>query len=264
MRHLVVGWMLLAVAMAPGTPPPRQDLNPIEEVMLDMAPNSFDDQYRGCSRLMEKKLRDLNRTEFANNSVYAQAWAAATIEWRNRRGHVPVPPRLRPEQAVAIMAYTAPVPLHRTFNRAVRQAGRSLQDYMDNFHFKVLHFLLTQALSTLRDAWPRRCHQVYRGVQGVLFTARRGDTVRFGHFTSTSLHRDSTTAFGQDTFFSVWTCYGIAIRNFSFFPMEEEILIPPFEMFKVTGVTREGDKATIKLESQDVHSEHNCEFLKGE
>ncbi|NXW11351.1 NARE ribosyltransferase, partial [Fregetta grallaria] len=262
MEHLALGLVLLAGTLAAGSPLCRRDLDPIKEVALDMAPTSFDDQYRGCSRMMEEELEELNRTEFANNSIYAEAWTHAATEWRSRRGRIPQPPALRPEQAVALLAYTLQGPLHRAFNAAVREAGRSRREYLGAFRFKTLHFLLSEALRALRDARPRRCHRVYRGVRGIRFTARHSQSVRFGHFTSASLRNESTLPFGQDTFFLVETCYGVPIRDFSFFPEEEEVLIPPFESFEVTNVTRERDRALIQLRSQDALSTYNCELVK--
>ncbi|NXK15361.1 NARE ribosyltransferase, partial [Herpetotheres cachinnans] len=262
MEHLVLGLVLLAGTLAAGIPLHQQDLNPIKEVALDMAPTSFDDQYRGCSRMMEEELQELNHTEFANNSIYAKAWTLAAAEWRSRRGRVPQAPALPPEQAIALLAYTEQGPLHQAFNVAVREAGGSRREYLDAFQFKVLHFLLSEALRTLRDARPRRCHHVYRGIHGIRFTAQQHQSIRFGHFTSTSLRYESTLPFGQDTFFSVETCYGVPIRDFSFFPEEEEVLIPPFETFKVTDIAHDGDKALIQLRSQDVLSTYNCELVK--
>ncbi|XP_064306931.1 GPI-linked NAD(P)(+)--arginine ADP-ribosyltransferase 1-like [Phalacrocorax carbo] len=175
----------------------RQDLDPVKELALDMAPTSFDDQYRGCSHMMEEELEEINCTNFANNSVYAEAWTQAATEQRSWQSCVPQMLVLWPEQAVAC------------------------------------------------------------------FTARHNQTICFGHFTSASLRNESTLPFGRDTFFSVETCYGIPIRDFSFFPEEEEVLIPPFERFEVTDVAHDGDRALIHLRSQDVLSTYNCELVKG-
>ncbi|NXV23740.1 NARE ribosyltransferase, partial [Cepphus grylle] len=266
MEQLVLGLVLLAGNLAAGNPLHWQDREPIKEVALDMAPTSFDDQYQGCSRMMEEELEELNSTEFANNWIYAKAWTQAAAEWRSRWDRVPQPPALRLEQAVALMAYTLEQPLqgplYKAFNVAVREAGRSREAYLSTFHFKVLHFLLSEALRTLRDAQPHRCYRVYRGVQGIRFTARRQQSVRFGHFTSTTLQENMIRPFGQDTFFSVDTCYGVPIRSFSFYPDEEEVLIPPFESFEVTNVTRVGDRAFIQLRSQATFSTYNCEWVK--
>ncbi|NXF41170.1 NARE ribosyltransferase, partial [Nyctibius bracteatus] len=261
MEHLVLGLVLLAGTLATSNPQHQRDLDAVKEVALDMAPTSFDDQYRGCSRVMEQELEELNRTEFTNNSVYAQAWTLAAAEWRSRRGRVPQLPALQPEQAVALLAYTLHGPLHGAFNAAVREAGRSRGHYLGSFSFKALHFLLSEALRALRDARPR-CHRVYRGVRGIRFTARHGQAVRFGHFTSASLRNESTLPFGRDTFFSLETCYGVPIRDFSFYPEEDEVLIPPFESFEVTHVARDGDGALIQLRSLDALSTYNCELVK--
>ncbi|XP_074716734.1 erythroblast NAD(P)(+)--arginine ADP-ribosyltransferase-like [Strix uralensis] len=262
MGHLALGLVLLAGTLAASSPPRRRDLDPLQEVALDMAPNSFDDQYRGCGRMMEEELEELNRTEFTCNRVYAEAWTLAAAEWRNRQGHVPQPPALRPEHAVALLAYTLQEPLYREFNAAVREAGRSREKYLGAFCFKTLHFLLTEALRVLRDAQPRRCHRVYRGVQGIRFSAQQHQSVRFGHFTSTSLQNKTSQLFGQDTIFLVETCYGARISNFSSFPGEEEVLIPPFESFEVTDIARDGNRALIQLRSQDARSTYNCELVK--
>ncbi|XP_054696660.1 erythroblast NAD(P)(+)--arginine ADP-ribosyltransferase-like isoform X2 [Grus americana] len=261
MEHLVLGLVLLSGTLAATSPRHQRDLDPVKKVALDMAPSSFDDQYQGCSRMMEEELEELNRTEFTNNRVYKEAWSQATAEWRRRWGRVPQRQAVRPDQQVALLAYTLQGPLHREFNAAVRVAGHSREEYLNTFHFKVLHFLLSEALRILRDTRPQKCHNVYRGVD-IRFTARQRQSIRFGQFTSTSLRNDSTQHFGQDTFFSVETCYGVLIRNFSFFPMEEEVLIPPFEIFEVTNVARNGDRAFIQLRSQGASSTYNCEWVK--
>ncbi|KAF1493515.1 Erythroblast NAD(P)(+)--arginine ADP-ribosyltransferase, partial [Megadyptes antipodes antipodes] len=266
MERLALGLVLLAGTLATSSPLRRRDLNSIKEVELDMVLTSFDDQYRGCSRMMEEELEELNRTEFAN-SIYAEAWTHAATEWRNRQGRVPQLRVLRPEQEVALLAYTMSGslsdPLYKKFNKAVREAGCSRREYLDTFHFKALHFLLTKALHALQDAQPRRCYRVYRGIRDIRFTAWPGQSIRFGQFASSSFVKEKAQqSFGQDTFFSVETCYGVPIRDFSFFPNEEEVLIPPFEIFEVTDVARDGDRALIHLRSQDAHSNHNCEWVK--
>ncbi|NXY92307.1 NARE ribosyltransferase, partial [Alcedo cyanopectus] len=261
MEHLALGWVLLVGTLVAGSPLHGPDGIPEKE--MDMAPASFDDQYRGCDRMMEEELAELNRTEFANKSVYAEAWTLAAAEWRNRHGHVPEMRALRPELAIALLAYTREGTLYREFNEAVREAGRSRGHYLQRFHFKALHFLLSEALRALRDARPRRCYRVYRGVRGVRFTAQQHRPVRFGHFTSASLRKETAESFGQDTFFSVQTCYSVPIENFSFYPVEEEVLIPPFESFQVTNVSLSGNRSFIQLLSQAASSTYNCEFVKG-
>ncbi|NXF71349.1 NARE ribosyltransferase, partial [Sclerurus mexicanus] len=229
---------------------------------MNMALNSFDDQYRGCCKKMMKALRALNRTEFVTDSDYAETWAKATAKWHSR---ISVESRLRPDLAIALMAYSMEEGLYVEFNKAVRSARRSHQQYLRNFPFKVVHFLLTKALYDLRDDKSHpRCLSVFRGVEGIWFSTKPGQIVRFGQFASSSLLRNVSEHYGTDTFFEVKTCHGAYIRNFSFYPEEEEVLIPPFETFNVTSVTRQNHNTYIQLRSHGVYSKYNCAWLRGD
>ncbi|XP_074385367.1 erythroblast NAD(P)(+)--arginine ADP-ribosyltransferase-like isoform X1 [Zonotrichia albicollis] len=233
----------------------------VKVVTLDMAQDSFDDQYRECGPVMTEALSALNRSDFDQNPFFAQAWPKARAKWQSLGS--PVSPLSSPAQAIAFMAYTMNE-LYKKFNAAVRVAGRSRQEYQDKFHFKTLHFLLTQALKTLRVTQGPQCHNVYRGVHGVRFKAEPGDIVRFGQFTSASQSQETSQQFGMDTRFQVHTCYGAEIREFSNYPGEKEVLIPPFETFKVVKVSQEGDSAWIQLWSNGTFSKYNCEWLQGD
>ncbi|XP_068524987.1 erythroblast NAD(P)(+)--arginine ADP-ribosyltransferase-like [Anas acuta] len=229
---------------------------------MGMAQNSFDDQYRGCRYKMEVALKKLHHVEFKNH-IYANTWRRADKRWRKQWGNSNHSQVLQREYAVAVLAYTAGTGLYSQFNAAVREGGRSRGYYLQSFPFKTLHFLLTEALHTLRNAQGRRCYNVYRGVRGIHFMAQINQTVRFGQFASASLHKKATKRFGQDTFFIVYTCYGVPIWNFSFYPGEKEVLIPPFEVFKVTKVIHDFSRSIIHLRSHSTHSTYNCALLKG-
>ncbi|NXB81350.1 NARE ribosyltransferase, partial [Donacobius atricapilla] len=231
-------------------------------IALNMAPNSFDDRYLRCHFKMLRVLPALNRTEFVPYGDYAEAWSRAVATWDSR----PSPGSLlRPEQAIALLAYTMEEGLYLEFNRAVHAAGRSRREYLDAFHFKVLHFLLTEALRELRDARGQpRCLHVYRGIDGIRFTGGLGRIVRFGQFASATLMRNVSDSYGTTTTFEVDTCHGADIRDFSNYPQEEEVLIPPFETFKVTNITHRGNSTYIHLRSHGVHSKYNCAWFQGD
>lgn len=264
MELLALRWVLLAGTLlstsAASSALQEGDLGSIT-VIMDMAPNSFDDQYVGCAHVMWANLQKLKCTEFARNYAYAVGWRKAAAEWQKRWGYLAHPMQLRPEQAIALLAYSAASNLYQQFNAATRQGGCSHQYYVHFYHFKTLHFLLTQALFTLRASQPR-CYYVYRGVRGIRFMTQRGKSVRFGQFTSTSLRKDVAVNFGQDTFFVVKTCYGVPIKQFSFYPSEDEVLIPPFEVFEVTNFCTGNGRIQIYLRSKGKMSRHNCELLK--
>lgn len=264
MELLALRWVLLAGTLlstsATSSALRQRDLSPIT-LQMDMALNSFDDQYNGCEDKMKARLPELNRREIAMNSIYAATWKKASAEWQQRCRRLSACPQLTQDQAIAVLAYTDDGGMSQQFNKATREGGRSRHHYLNSYHFKVLHFLLTQALQALQRSQPG-CHDVYRGVEGIHFTATIGTAVRFGQFTSTSLWKNVTKKFGQDTFFVVNTCYGVPIMNLSYFKNQSEVLIPPFEVFEVTDFTRINGKPQIQLRSKGKESNHNCELVK--
>ncbi|XP_068534497.1 uncharacterized protein [Anas acuta] len=260
MEQLTLGWVLLASTLfgtaATGS---RRDVRGITEEVMDMAWDSFDDQYQNCSRMMEEKLKTVNRTEF-QNKTYADTWRRAAERWQNQWGNSN-PQVLPQEQAVAVLAYTHRADLYKQFNTLVREGGRSREHYLESFPFKTLHFLLTEAVHALQKTQSPKCNSVYRGIKDIRFTAQLQQTVRFGQFTSTSRQKMVAESFGQDTFFIVYTCYGVPIKHFSFFPTEDEVLIPPYEVFRVTKFTRDRRGNVIHLRSHGVRSNYNCALV---
>ncbi|KAL9870006.1 erythroblast NAD(P)(+)--arginine ADP-ribosyltransferase-like [Geothlypis trichas] len=229
----------------------------IELMILDMAPDTFDDQYRGCGPAMKAALPALNNSEFRQNKEFAEVWVKAAAKVHSRG---PSASPLSPDKATAIMAFTMTDP--RTFNNALRVVGRSRLEYWNNFHFKTLHFLLTDALATLRDAQKGQCRDAFLNVGDARFEAQRGDTVRFGLFMSMYLSKPFYES-PRETMFEVRTCHGVETTLFRENPEPRTVLIPPFETFKVTQYTRQGDKTQIQLRSTGTYSKYNCEWLGG-
>ncbi|XP_048806950.1 NAD(P)(+)--arginine ADP-ribosyltransferase 1-like [Lagopus muta] len=266
MELLALCWVLLAGTLlstsATSSALHDGDLDPIE-IEMNMAPDSFDDQYVGCENQMKTKIQKVNRTEIKNNKDYANTWKKAAAEWQKICQNPNDCPKLKMDLAIAVVAYSAADGMCEKFNADTRQGGLSHQHYMQSYHFKTLHFLLTQALQALRKSNPKpdKCYNVYRGVQGIRFTAEKGKAVRFGQFTSASLDKNAAKEFGKDTFFEIQTCHGVSINPLSFFPSEEEVLIPPFEVFEVTKFSIVKGRNEIKLLSNDTKSNHNCELL---
>ncbi|XP_060119749.1 erythroblast NAD(P)(+)--arginine ADP-ribosyltransferase-like [Heteronotia binoei] len=232
----------------------------MESLPFDMAATSFDDQYNGCVDKMDDKVGKLQRTEFAtSNSNYEEVWKAATTKWNRKK-----PKGLKQQYAIAVFAYTkSSDSLYSQLNEAVRKAGQSEDYYLRNFHFKSFHYLLTRALQVLVTSSNHKCYITYRGVKGITFTTELYRKVRFGHFASSSLNKKTAEGYGDDTFFTIKTCYGAYIKDFSFFPNEEEVLIPPYELFLVEDFKETGGKTHISLTSEGKHSNYNCVYVKG-
>ncbi|NWR25732.1 NRT2 ribosyltransferase, partial [Emberiza fucata] len=228
-------------------------------VPLDIVPRATDKPYCDSNNGVngENKMPQLKHFDFLKNNTFEKVWTNARDEWQKRGSDSST---LTKDQAMALLVYTMKS-MFSDFNKAVRTAGNSNQEYQDNFYFNTLHFLLTQALQKLRR--PNECLNVSRGVKDVEFNVKLGDKVHFGEFTSLSLDKTVAQDYGTDTMFKVHTCHGVDIQKFSFNQSEKEVLIPPFETFEVTKFTREGKKVQIELRSTGTFSDDDCIPLKG-
>ncbi|XP_067145611.1 ecto-ADP-ribosyltransferase 5-like [Apteryx mantelli] len=231
--------------------------------VLDMARDAFDDQYRGCTEEMEIHAKKLLSKEKAANARFSRVWEKAEAEWSRRHSKLSLPAGFRAEYGIAVLAYSAVSRFHRDFNRAVAQDGRDHRSYLRCFQYKAMHYYLTRALQVLRqDCTSTYRPEEYRGVFR-LHLHPQGKTVRFGRFTSTSLDKQEAMKFGTDTFFTIHTCYGVPISRLSFMPREQEVLIPPYECFRVVSFARSGRSNEFVLHSQNsTSSRYNCEYVK--
>ncbi|KAL8191395.1 UNVERIFIED_CONTAM: hypothetical protein K2H54_073385 [Gekko kuhli] len=223
-----------------------------------MANTSFDDQYLGCVDQMEEKLGALNQTE-----AYLNTWKEAAAKWNETKASVSVPEGFKAEYAIAALAYTQKTyswPI--LFNRDVKTGGESEDYYLKYFRDKAFHFFLTRALQVLRANSSAECHDTYSHLKNFHFMAKPGQKARFGYFASSSLNRTEATVSWEDTFFTIRTCYGASIREFSFHPEEEEVVIPPFEVFQVASFSTKPNGIYITLVSAGMLSNYNCVYIK--
>ncbi|MGH0184994.1 UNVERIFIED_CONTAM: hypothetical protein FKN15_016544 [Acipenser sinensis] len=181
-------------------------------------------------------------SELNRDAAFQSAWKRAGKEMGERNQT-----KLSSEQATAIYVFTMNA-VYKEFNRAVRTGGTNYTE----FPFKALHFHLTDALKTLKSMKPK-CYEVFRGVKN--HTKVVGNIVRFGQFTSTSVNKSVAEHFGKETLFTIRTCLGASIKKYSAYSNEKEVLIPPFEKFKVMEV----NGTEIRLENIEDHESYfNC------
>ncbi|XP_065437919.1 ecto-ADP-ribosyltransferase 5-like isoform X2 [Chrysemys picta bellii] len=237
--------------------------------VLDMAFNAFDDQYIGCTEVMENIIKSkLLRQEKSRHKVFSKRWEAAKKQWNNNKKNLSLPRGFKDENGIAILAYTSggEIPLYQEFNKAVREAGKSRAYYLKHFPFKALHFYLTRALQLLkRDCAEMYEMEVYRGVRSLRYQpSKRGGMVRFGTFASSSLDRNVAHRFGSATFFTIRTCFGVPIADFSSIPDEAEVLIPVYERFRVCNFTQDKNSNLFVLHSTNrTFSRYNCVYIEG-
>ncbi|XP_042259646.1 T-cell ecto-ADP-ribosyltransferase 1-like isoform X3 [Thunnus maccoyii] len=213
---------------------PRRDLPIVNSgpFHLDIVPESVDDMYKGCTKEMEKKV---NSTYFNKENVgtLKMVWTECS------KKTYPQNKALTKNHMQAICAYTSDSKnnkndkkLYDEFNEAVR-TGRNI--YGSSFKFHSLHFWLTTAIQILKKSPKKQgCQTTYRRTKAV-FTGKVKQIIRFGAFASSS-KKKNLYQFGMKTCFEIKTCSGAALGNYSKHPHEEEVLIPPYETFKITKI----------------------------
>ncbi|XP_072892358.1 GPI-linked NAD(P)(+)--arginine ADP-ribosyltransferase 1-like [Hemitrygon akajei] len=189
--------------------------------------------------------------ECENNKVLDNAWKTALSlrQTDPRLSKVPVPRGLREEHVVALIAYTLPNKLCSQFNVAMRKYGANDSVYAEKFPFKGFQYLLSVAIERVREDFGLTPRPTYRGMQKESF-GEVGSRMKFGCFTSSS--RTKGKKFGTKTVFTIFSQYGAQIQNYSFYPKEEEVLIPPYEAFKIMSYKRRADGVDISLQTDGV------------
>ncbi|XP_053564776.1 ecto-ADP-ribosyltransferase 5 isoform X2 [Bombina bombina] len=227
---------------------------------LDMVPNAFDDQYKGCSEILETDIMPkILNIEKSYNPPFGTAWDQAKIQWDKTKRTVRIPNGFLDEFGIAISVYTTDFPkenpIYKLFNGNVSTAGKSREHYMHNFYFKALHFYLTRALQVLKRNSKRK-HLTYRGTDDSYEVSEA--IFRFGRFTSSSLNIEVAKEYYTGLLFELTTCFGVDIHKISAFPKELEVLIPVSEKFKYVGTK---GNVYILNSTCELCSYFNCAYL---
>ncbi|KAM4750122.1 NAD(P)(+)--arginine ADP-ribosyltransferase 1-like [Anableps anableps] len=241
---------------------------------LDMALNSVDDMYAGCEDEMEHKVRtEFLLNEKNQNKNLSLAWNEAekyyNKKWRPKHGKAPSRTLVK-EEIMAVYVYTTDEPkVYPEFNDAVRTQKMK---YKTVFKYHSLHFFLTSALKRLsaRRSTLKRCLTGYRQVNSYFSQDVLNKQIRFGSFTSSSmLGYQRPYRFGDKTCFEISTCLGADISLYSRFgESEAEVLIPPYEVFKVMQIKRRSEQKNLPCDvvykfksTQKALSNLNCALL---
>ncbi|XP_022540136.2 NAD(P)(+)--arginine ADP-ribosyltransferase 2-like [Astyanax mexicanus] len=228
---------------------------------LDLAFNSVDDAYEGCSKNMSNFISTkCLEYEKQHTPGFLNAWTNALNN--------AVRDKLNINQSAAIYLYTQdksqnPGCSYNEFNNACRDGKKAYQS--GDFKFYTLYYFLTEAVQALK---PKLCVTVYRRTNYIYGTVVPKQRIRFGTFTSTSL-LNSINHFGKVSCFKIKTCLGAKLGRYSALQHEQEVLIPPYEMFLITKINTKGFlvkamkcSTVYELESNGTRSNLNCKKIK--
>lgn len=221
---------------------------------MDMAPDAFDDLYKGCrEEAMEKFIHsDLLKEELEHTEAFKKAWIGSKCPKT-------IPSGIK-EHTAALSAYAnGDVDFKNAFDDAVMTVGNNVSTYKKDFYFKSLHFLLMDALNLLK---PKTCKNVY-SVTEKENKVQNGSNVRFGKFTTGHLTYSSLkkeTDLDGMTVFIISSCFFVNLEDNAC--IKDEALISPAEVFTVEEVKKvneeDSEYTEIVLKHSEILSEHNC------
>lgn len=245
-----------------------------------MAKLSVDDMYHGCYDEAKNSMQDRLNNEL-NIDPFATAWKNIEKDMKDIMTLYPTLNKKEPlpeNEFKAICLYTAPATVpaagaaatemkfHDTFNDAVQRGESKYGSTEFQFHF--LYFMLTSAIQSINRK--HGCYTTYRRTKHK-HTGVVNDIIRLNYFASSSLAKNKDN-FGSETCFEIKTCSGAYLEGYSCSPGEKEVLIPPYEMFKITNTfsksqikdeeLKKNCNQLITLVSVGVHSNLNCKISK--
>ncbi|XP_075118586.1 ecto-ADP-ribosyltransferase 5-like [Leptodactylus fuscus] len=227
-----------------------------------MAEDSFDDQYIGCSDKMESLASELLRKERRRTPELDEAWKYSFALWQKRKSAIRrLPDGFKDEYGIALLIPT--MMRHNT----VSVLDLLISDVMsygrdpESFRFHALHFYMTRAMTLLRpgcDGKPLTVFSIENGLIPPLLPLAPV-RIRFPYAASNKIQQNWEA---EDISQFISTCFGLVFLNFSFHPMDGEVLIPMNEVFHVTSYDEKRNKITLQSTNRKC-SYYNCAYLGG-
>lgn len=204
---------------------PMQD---VQDTDLDLNPDA-------CT---SKVIVATDRSRIWNASMnFSQAWSNA-----EKKATSPVHRYMQKQHSVAIYMYT----------QAVRRPGRTVlmvaeaPEKQPTSESQPLFSYLSDAIQILKHS-QMLCHTTSYSSDTSLNLNTSGKLLRFGTFVLGS----GGCRLSGTTCFQVHTCFGVDISHYSALEEDGQVLIPPYEVFKVTHVPSDSRRGELihKLES---------------
>ncbi|TKS92591.1 Erythroblast NAD(P)(+)--arginine ADP-ribosyltransferase [Collichthys lucidus] len=217
---------------------PEDSMAAPKKIQLSMELNSVDDMYSVCRDAMMKEIKEKYLEKEKDKKWTKPAINECTKNFLDKITTGP----LTEDQVRAICLYTDKI-VYKPFNEAVRTEGKKYGD-KDNdhlFEYHLLHYQLTSAIQILNEhqnpnpeGSDKKCLTVYRRTKDI-YNGDQNQVIRFGMFASSSLKKD-LYSFGTITCFQIETCFGAALTDYEMNEGQQEVLIPPYEQFKITEI----------------------------
>lgn len=180
---------------------------------------------------------------------YSEAWSNAEQKAREAAHNY-----MTKRHSAALYTYTTNVlqPLEQVAT-AGDQTGKQLRERFDSHS---LHFYLSEAIQILRHSQVS-CLSTYYTTETRLNLNNSNRPVRFSTFILAPNGRYPTK---NATCFEVHTCFGANITHYSALKQNDQVLIPPYELFKVTNIQTDAQRCKVVYR---LESNLNCVYDRG-
>lgn len=220
-----------------------------------MATDSIDDMYDGCRAEAASVIDLFGVLEWHFNRHFSSAWAVA-----ERRARKPAHKQLKEDHAIVMYIYTRAKHIRQAFNNAVNTGKHKYSTYKFIFHY--FYFFLSDAIQTLRQN-QTSCRVTYHRTRKQFNHNVVNTYMRFGAFTLAASAKHSFDVNGHVSCFEIYTCLGADITYYSATNQKGQVLIPPYEVFRITDVLTNETSCSVsyKLQSSQIpRSDLNCKL----
>ncbi|XP_047432182.1 T-cell ecto-ADP-ribosyltransferase 1-like [Mugil cephalus] len=195
---------------------------------LDMAPYSIDDMFDGCRSAAASMIDMFGVFEWHYNRKFSFAWALS-----EREAKKPLNMHLTEDHAIVLHMFSKANRIRQDFNQAVKRGKHKYSTGGFKFHY--FYYYLTDAIQILRHN-ETSCRTTYHRTWKHFKRDVINTNMRFGAFTWAASNKHSLVFNGNVSCFEIYTCFGADITYYSYIKQKEQVLIPPYEVFKVTDV----------------------------
>ncbi|XP_022611422.1 ecto-ADP-ribosyltransferase 4-like [Seriola dumerili] len=226
-----------------------------EGLPLDMATDSIDDMFDGCRSEAASMIDLFGVFEWHFNRNFSFAWASA-----ERDAKKPAYKFLKEDHAIVMYMYTKLKHIQEDFNKAVKTGKHKYSTYGFKYHY--FYFYLTDAIQVLRQN-QTSCRTTYHRTWRQFNRNVVHTNMRFGAFTLAASTKPAFDFNGNVSCFEIYTCFGADVTYYSATNQMGQVLIPPYEVFKITDVLTNDPWCSVvyKLESTKIPARDlNCKL----
>lgn len=219
---------------------------------LNMSLNVVDDLYNGCHEEAKAKfIPSLLKDELDMNEGFQKAWN------ENSKCSSLIPGGTKDHTAALSVLHFGITDFLKELNKAVETLGANVSTYEKDFHFKSLHFLLTDSMMKLNQS--KRCKSTFAFMEHTKDTPSVGSKVRFTSFTLVHSDFESLGDVDGETVLKIESCFYVDLDDHICQKNLLKTLLSPAEIFTAKSIKTVNDEYTeVLLNHHSVNSTHNC------